>query len=160
MKVKEDLLKTQWEDIKKTTDEQLKTIISMLNAQHKTKEPATSESMRLNNKTSSDKTSNDNNKGNADNEGWTTVERKKKTTLYRVYVRGRGKERLSNKVIRARMERALSNEHAQLTSVTSTRDYSWAVSLAMTCPIEMQHEAEILNKRGLLLQVWLSRPPG
>lgn len=62
MKAK-DLLKTQWEYLKKTMDEQLKLIISLLSEQNKTKEQETGEKKKANNEARSEKTSTDKNTG-------------------------------------------------------------------------------------------------
>lgn len=129
MKVKEDLLKSQWEDIKRTTDDPLKIIIRMLNNQN-TDEPTT--------KTSASKEERTNNPNiTKDSEGWTKVQRTKKATVHTVHVRGRGKARLANTIIRSKRERALRTQRVDLTTVVHTKDYQWAVALEMTCPMQM-----------------------
>lgn len=55
--------------------------------------------------------------------------------------------------------RGRGKERTQLTSVTSTRDFQWAVSLAMTCPIEMQQAAKVFNNAGLRATHTKAPPP-
>lgn len=81
--------------------------------------------------------------------GWKKVEGIKRKKTYRLLVKGQGRERHVNTVIRRKMNRALRDEHVNLKSATSSKEEEWVVMLFMTCPIELQKAAEVFNEHEL-----------
>lgn len=154
---REEIWKKSSEDLKKATEEQLQTIIKLLQelkqytetekAQPRKEETGKQTSRQEEDHEHHEEAEKDKRKKNE--EEWKTVEKKKRKEDYRLFVRGKGRQRLTAPVIRKRIDEVIRKQNLRVTSLKWAKNEDWSVVIVMTCALELVQLADHLNAEDL-----------